>query len=187
MRGQGARRGSANHRRRRAGAESIRIQAEAEGRRAAEQAIDQVVEQRLDEQLIPLKTALATVLDDLQSARHEWLAHWEEQAVHLALSIAERVIRRELRADPEIPVELVREALQLAAGSARLRLLMHPTDVAALGGPLQKLLDELAPLDSIALVPDTAISRGGCRVETENGVVDQQFEAQLARIAEELA
>ena len=33
---------------------------------------------------------------------------------------------------------------------------------------------------------DPEIARGGCRVETRFGTIDQQFEAQLARIEEEL-
>jgi len=44
-------------------------------------------------------------------------------------------------------------------------------------------LARLAPAEVIA---DQSISRGGCRVETPKGAIDQQFETQLARIAEEL-
>ena len=36
------------------------------------------------------------------------------------------------------------------------------------------------------LAADENISPGGCRVETEHGSIDQQIEAQLARILEEL-
>jgi flagellar assembly protein FliH len=167
-------------------AATIRAQAESEGRQAAERGIDEVIERRMDERVTQFRPALAKALDDLQFARHEWLAHWEKQAVQLALSIAATVIRHELRADPQIPLELAREALRLAAGSARMRILMNPADVAALAGSMDRLLAEFSSLASIELVADAAISHGGCRVETEHGFIDQQFEAQLARIAEEL-
>ena len=36
------------------------------------------------------------------------------------------------------------------------------------------------------IVPDPAIGVGGCKVTTEYGEIDQQFEQQLRRIAEEL-
>jgi flagellar biosynthesis/type III secretory pathway protein FliH len=36
------------------------------------------------------------------------------------------------------------------------------------------------------VVADPQVSLGGCRVETRFGVIDQQFEAQLARIEQEL-
>ncbi|MFQ5550985.1 MAG: FliH/SctL family protein [Gemmatimonadales bacterium] len=39
---------------------------------------------------------------------------------------------------------------------------------------------------AIDIVADSAVSPGGCFVETEFGNIDQQFETQLARIEEEL-
>ena len=47
----------------------------------------------------------------------------------------------------------------------------------------------LAPkrtLTTAEIVADPAITLGGCRVETRFGIIDQQFEAQLKRIEEEL-
>ena len=36
------------------------------------------------------------------------------------------------------------------------------------------------------IVADATVSPGGCRVETRFGSIDQTFEAQLARVEEEL-
>jgi flagellar assembly protein FliH len=91
-----------------------------------------------------------------------------------------------LTAHPEITLTLVREALELAAGSAQVRIHLHPDDRAALGDQVQLLIREMSGLGSAELVADAAVTRGGCRVETRFGVIDQQFEAQLARIEEEL-
>jgi len=44
----------------------------------------------------------------------------------------------------------------------------------------------MSGLGDTQIIPDAAISRGGCRVETRFGAIDQTFEAQLARIEEEL-
>jgi flagellar assembly protein FliH len=38
----------------------------------------------------------------------------------------------------------------------------------------------------VRIVADESITAGGCRVDTEFGSLDQQLEAQLARITEEL-
>jgi flagellar assembly protein FliH len=168
-------------------ATAIRASAAAEGRRAAEQEVDRLVEEKVSEQLSRLKPALAQSYDQLQCVRQEWLADWETKAVRLATSIAARVIRRELCGQHDIPLALVREALELASGCRRLRLLMNPADLSGLAAPVQKLLDEFTAVAATELVADARISAGGCRVETEHGSIDQQFEAQLARIAEELS
>ena len=48
------------------------------------------------------------------------------------------------------------------------------------------LVQEMSGLGAVEMIADAGVSRGGCRVETRFGAIDQQFEAQLARIEEEL-
>jgi flagellar biosynthesis/type III secretory pathway protein FliH len=106
--------------------------------------------------------------------------------VKLATAIAARVIRREVMHHPEITLALVRESLELAAGSTHIRLRLHPEDLAQLGGFVERITQELAPAGTTEMVADAAVEQGGCRLETSLGTIDQQFAAQLARIEEEL-
>jgi flagellar assembly protein FliH len=126
-------------------------------------------------------------VDAICAAREQWLAHWQRAVLSLATAIAERVIRREVERTPEVALALVKESLELAAGSADVRLVMHPDDLAALSGQVERLTAELARLGDATIVTDDSLCRGGCRVETRFGTIDQQIETQLARIALELA
>lgn len=168
-------------------ADAIRARAEADGRRAGEGAIDQKVESRVQTMFGTLGPALQKTLSELEQLKGAWLAHWEHQAIHLATAIAARVIRRELRADPQIPLELVREALSLAVGSQRVQIRLNPQDHASLGAQATRLAREITRLATAEVVADPNIELGGCRVETDQGVIDQQFAVQLARIEEELS
>jgi flagellar assembly protein FliH len=163
-------------------ADSIRESAAKEGAQAAVHAVEQMVA----EQLAPALAALQQATADVQTAKQEWLSHWESSAVRLAVAIAAKVIRREVRMQPEITVTLAREALELAAGSPGVRLHLNPDDHKALGTQVRAVIDSMSSLGSVELLADIAISRGGCRVETRFGSIDQQFESQLKRIEEEL-
>ena len=55
-------------------------------------------------------------------------------------------------------------------------MLLNPEDHAALSNQVRNLVDELARLAPAEVVADQSIGRGGCRVETPNGAIDQQFE-----------
>jgi len=167
-------------------AEAIRKQAEVEGRRQGQDAIEKIVERQLGGQLETLLPALRQAISEIRDAKQAWLTHWEKSAVHVAVAIAGRLIRRALPKTPEVTLTLVREALELAVGSSRLRILLNPTDHEALSPQVQALTKEFSSLSTVELVPDAKITPGGCRVETAFGVIDQQFEAQLARIEEEL-
>lgn len=167
-------------------AEAVRAQAETAGRAAAAEAIDRMVEERVAARFAQLEGALASIKNEAQAARQDWVASWQEQGLKLSLAIARRVIRRELAAQPDIPVTLAEEALQLATGATRMKLLMNPADVRGLADRIQQVLSADASGVPVQLVSDTSIEPGGCRVETEFGAIDQQFTAQLARISEEL-
>ena len=163
-------------------AEGIRQKAQRDGQEAALQAVEQMVAK----QLATVLPALKQTVQDIQHAKQAWLTHWEAAAVHVAAAIAERLVRGELTRRPEITLALVRESLELAAGNSQLRIHLNPDDHKAIESQVDTVIGELATLTQAEVVADPKISRGGCRVETAYGIIDQQFEAQLKRIEEEL-
>jgi type III secretion protein L len=170
--------------------EQIRQKAEAEALATAERTIQQRVElqakqlvkQQIESSLPALQQAVHTVCE----ARNAWLARWEQQAIELAVAIAAKLVRGELSRQPEIPLRLIKESLELAAGSPQLRLRLHPADHATLSNSARELAAQVAPLAELELVADAKIPQGSCLLETEHGHVDQTWEAQLRRIEEEL-
>ena len=94
-------------------AAAVRIQAQAEGRQAALAEVEQMIQRQLSTVIPALRQAIL----DIHQAKQQWLVQWETAGIHLAAEIAKRLIRGELSRQPEIPLNLVREALQLAAGS----------------------------------------------------------------------
>ena len=158
-----------------ADATAVRQAAVEEGQRAGYEQVEEIV-----------RRELSGVIEEIRQAKQAWLSQWEAGAVHVAAAIAQRLIRRELSQDPEITLTLVREALELAAGSAHLRIHLNPVDVEKIGQRVEVLTRELSSLATAEIVADTEITSGGCRVETPFGIIDQQFEAQLERIEEEL-
>jgi flagellar assembly protein FliH len=165
---------------------AIRRQAEEDGHDAARQTAETARDLLLGRQLESLLPALRQAADGLRGARQECLAQWEQQVVHLAAAMAARVIRRELARSPEIALNLVREALELAAGSPQVRIHLHPADYASLGKQIEAIAAEVSRLGPASLMADEGVTPGGCRVETRFGAIDQQIESQLARIEEEL-
>ncbi len=166
---------------------AIRQRAEEEGRQAGRTAALAAVEQMIQKQLETVVPALRKVVHDVQDAKQAWLRRWEAGAIHVAAMIAEKVIRRELTQKPEITLSLVREALELSAGSSQLQIRLNPADLKALSEQVQTVINETTPLAETTVIADAEISSGGCRVETRFGVIDQQIETQLKRIEEELS
>lgn len=167
-------------------AERLKAAAKEEGRQQGFASVRDQLKAQVDEQLKTLLPSLAQAVQGIQTARQQWREQWEQNIVTLACSIAERVIRRELTKRPEISLDLVKEALELASGSDRIVLRLNPQDHSALGEKAGSLVAQLAGLGAVEIVADGAITAGGCKVCTEFGAIDQQVQSQLSRIAEEL-
>lgn len=168
-------------------AEKIRREAEVAGRKAAEAAAEQVLDQKVASRMATLIPALEELVRQLNDAKSQWQNHWQHSALRVSTAIAERIIRRELRHDPQITLETIAEALRLAAGSSEITLRVNPTDHENLGSQIERLAATLCRLSPSHIVADQAITAGGCRVEMQFGEVDQQIESQLRRIEEDLA
>jgi flagellar biosynthesis/type III secretory pathway protein FliH len=167
-------------------ADAIRAQAEQQGRQAAVDAAERVLDEKVGKQMATALPAVRKAVEHLEQSRAALVRQWESNIVHLAARIAAKVIRRETVAAPQITFNLLREALELAVGGGRLTIRIHPSDHATLGVQIDRLVGEMARLGKVQIVADHETTPGGCRVETDFGVIDQTFEAQLARIEEEL-
>ena len=167
-------------------AAEVRARAEVEGQEAAVRAVEQQLSGKIAAQMQTLVPALREAIDGIHHARAAWLAHWENSAVRVAAAIAGRIARRQIERDPKITLTLITEALELAEGSAEVRIHMNPADVETLGEQARWLAVEASRLAPAEVVPDPTVTPGGCRVETTHGRIDQTLEAQLARIEEEL-
>lgn len=165
----------------------IAAAARVEGQQAALREARESLSATFDQQLATLLPALQQAVQDIRHSKALWLTQWESQTITLATAIAERIIRRELSQSPEITVDLIRDALELSMGSGTVTIQLSPQDFAALRDRADEVTKQLGKLGTTNIVVDPDLSPGGCRVVTEFGVIDHTFEAQLARIAEELA
>jgi flagellar assembly protein FliH len=98
------------------------------------------------------------------------------QLAELAGAIARQVVRRELRAQPEEIVAVIRECLGLLPAAAReVRIVLHPEDAQL----VRERLVEPGQSRAWTLAEDPVVTRGGCRVETQYSSIDAQVEARL--------
>jgi flagellar biosynthesis/type III secretory pathway protein FliH len=167
-------------------AEAVRRKAEEDGKQAALRAAEKVLDQKVGAKLDSLLPALKQVIQELHEARQSWLQYWEKGAIEVACAIAEKITRHPVNRKPEVPLALLREALEMAAGSPQIEIQLNPADLETIGAHTERLLGEFARVGTTKLLQNPAIEAGSCRVETPHGAIDQQFSAQLARIEAEL-
>lgn len=100
----------------------------------------------------------------------------EQEIVTLVISMVRQLVRREVNADPNQIVGVVREALSiLPVASRNVQLILHPDDA--------ELIREIYTLSETELgwkiIDDPVMSRGGCRVVTDTSQIDATLESRL--------
>ena len=129
------------------------------------------------ERLDLLLVALARPFDELDETV-------EKQLVELAMTVVKQLFRRELRIDPTHIIGVVRDAIKLLPAASRdVQVHLHPEDAALVHESLSPSEGERA----WKIVEDPLISKGGCKVSTENSQIDAQAETRLQAIISAIA
>jgi flagellar assembly protein FliH len=88
-------------------------------------------------------------------------------------------VRRELKAQPEEIIAVVRETVALLPVGARaVRVHLHPEDAELVRSRLAAASGERA----WNLVEDPMLARGGCRVSSDNSSIDATLEQRLGAV-----
>ncbi len=149
--------------------------------------VSQVAASKVQETSDALLEPLRALIHEMKSARQSLLKNWEENIMQISAAIAYQTILREPTIMKEAPLELLREALELAMNCASLKIRMNPNDVKELSNQIRVVLEETGNIAKSEVVADPKITRGGCLVETTLGIVDERLESRLERIVAELS
>jgi flagellar assembly protein FliH len=122
---------------------------------------------------------LASTVDELGTLRDEMVRQTEQQVVTLALAIARRVLHREASIDPELAGALAHVALDRLGPASPATIRLHPDDYTTVGSHAADGWNGRA----VKVVPDPAVARGGCLVESDFGYIDASVDAQVDEIA----
>ena len=133
---------------------------------------------------------------ELQSLRQAWfdlLDEWNRtekerrdvssvQAMKLALAFAERIIHRKVAHDPEVVVDQLRHAMDLAQSPSDLEIVVSESDRERVHQALPGLLEKFESAGYVTIQTSESMSPGGCLLRMRGGEIDSSLEVQLERL-----
>jgi flagellar assembly protein FliH len=134
--------------------------------------------QQAEEQIRPAMEGLAQALAELSRLKEVVRDQATEDLVHLAVSIAARVIHREVAIDPDALTGLVKAAFAKVQSREINRVRLHP----ALEGLVRKSLEQCGAPKNLVLAADPGLKPGELFFETAQGILDASVETQLREI-----
>ena len=102
--------------------------------------------------------------------------------VQLALAVARRVVHREISLDRDLLVAMARVALDRLGENVQVIVRLNPDDFDATAASRAAQWTGT----NVSVVADSRVGRGGCRIESDLGVLDAGADAQIQEIARAL-
>ena len=125
---------------------------------------------------------LKATIDEIAALRTGLLAQTEQDIVRLAVAIAERIVRRDVHANPQLLVSVARAAARQLGDNAVATILLQPDDLATIVAQR----DSTPESGPIRLDADLSLPHGGCVVRSAFGQIDVSLDTQIREVLREL-
>ncbi len=139
------------------------------------------------------QSALASCQAAMQKICDEtaaWAQQWQDETISIALKISRQLLQQELQDESSrrrVLQHWMRTAFESLHSPTNPRIQVHPNDLLLAKQVLAHIATHLPFANQAELVADESCEIGDCIVHSELGEVDARLEAQLQRLAEELA
>ena len=157
--------------------EEARSRGHAEGRDAGYQ--EGLAQGRNDgrDEMASQRDRYVALIDSLEQPFAELDEQVEQELLQMVVSLAQQLVRREIRVEPGEIIGVIRESLELLPVTKReLSISLHPQDAELVRETFAAGDKEL----QFQLSEDPLITRGGCRIHTEVSQLDVTLESRLA-------
>jgi len=121
-------------------------------------------------------------LDDIGNLYQNIMEANEAVLVKLALTVAERVLLREVSCSPEAISAAFKAAMEHLNNMHEVILRAHPDDLAQLEAARSNMTDKSNETVKITLSPDPTLNRGDLIAETEAGLIDATLKTRLKAV-----
>lgn len=124
------------------------------------------------------------VAEELERSRGRILQDLNSNVSLLALAVAKKIVLREVELDDTIVSNLVTQAVELLHPDTPVIMSLNPEDLNVLKAQHPDLMEKFPGMHWHA---DPSLSRGGCRVEGTNSLIDGSVDQSLKAVFEGLA
>jgi flagellar assembly protein FliH len=150
--------------------EDARARGLEEGRRAVESE-RQAVAQRIQ-----------ALEQEIQAERQDFFRRMEPEVVRLAVSIAEKIVGREVEQHPEIVLDAIKRSMKRMQEKEFLRIRVNPDSLELVREHRDDLVAAVDGVQKLEVVDDRRVDPGGCVIESRNGNIDARVGTQVREI-----
>lgn len=156
---------------------SARAQATLKG---ADEAYEAERQRGYDEGMAQARAEIAEQMMEIVGRSVDYLASAEEDVAETVLICLRKILGE--FSEEELVLRAARNALDVVRNETRVTLRVRPEVQSALHDRIGEILGSQGGVGFLEVVADSGLPKGGCRLETEVGVVDASIDQQVAAL-----
>ncbi len=126
-------------------------------------------------------------MKNFMNATQEVFEYIAPDILEISVSIAKKIIKKEVESDPQILVNTIVDVLKTVTKSEpKVSIRVRPQSVNFIKDTLPNVTYEYGIDSKINIISDPSIEEGGCVLQTNNGIVDASIDTQLEIIKKAL-
>ncbi len=126
---------------------------------------------------------IESLLEGIDLLRADILKFYEKEILGLICAVAEKIIDHKVELNGTVIGKKVINAINMATAKKSIRLKVNPEDFDYIDNLRPEIFQRFNELESVEVISNSSIKRGGCFLETPCGDVDARMETQLSIIS----
>jgi flagellar assembly protein FliH len=136
-------------------------------------------------ELAALRATATQTFESMAAQQKENFEKIEKATAEIAIAIAKRIFCEEAAKNPNIIAKVMKETFTFLGQEERLKVRVNPMDINSVKETESFWKPVMSSVKNIELLPDGAIEKGGCLLESENGSsVDMRVQTVFGHIEE---
>lgn len=169
---------------------TILQQAKEDGRQSGyEEGLEQGKKAALEQMQQNLNDAVMRAEHTLHLSQQEaqaMLASAERQIIDIAMSVARKILAREIEENPMVVLPIIKTALEKVRDQEQIVIRVNHEDFDMALQAKQDLQKMIGREQALTITADHAVDIGGCMIETPNGTVDARLDTQFEAVQQAL-
>lgn len=130
-----------------------------------------------------MQDQIASFLRAIEVSKSSIASNLEHVTLRLSLEMVKKIISQEVSLQPELVLSVLKKSLTYIGDREKIVVRVAPDDFEQVSGRQNFWLPIADRLKNITIEPDSRISKGGCILESNSGVIDAQLGVQFEELA----
>ena len=122
------------------------------------------------------------ILEGVMARREEILSETEQQIVELVILMTRKVVKIISENQKSVVMANILQALKKVKGRGEVTIRVNLADVKLTSEHTQDFIKQVENIQTITVLEDSSVEKGGCIVETDFGAIDARIQSQLSEL-----